>query len=184
MAWVKTGNIQGPPGDPGPQGEPGAMGPEGPQGSPGAQGPQGPQGEPGAQGPQGPQGDTGTQGPQGLAGADGAPGATGAQGSAGTGITFKGSVATEADLPDGEANGDAYLVEADDSLWIWDGLDYVSGGAIQGPPGNAGADGSVGERGSTWHSVSGDPNGIVTSGNVSGDQALDTATGDVYEFVP
>jgi hypothetical protein len=184
MAWVKTGNIQGPSGEPGPQGEPGAMGPEGPQGAPGTQGPQGPQGDPGTQGPQGVQGDPGPQGPQGLAGADGAEGAPGPQGVAGTGITFKGSVATEEDLPEGEANGDAYLVEADDSLWIWDGSDYVSGGAIQGPPGTAGAAGAAGERGSQWYSVNGDPNGILTSGNVAHDQAVDTVTGDVYEFQP
>lgn len=184
MAWVKTGNIQGPPGEQGSQGEPGAMGPQGPQGDPGAQGPQGPQGDPGTQGPQGPQGDPGTQGPQGPAGVDGAPGEPGPQGTAGTGIQFKGSVATSNDLPSDAADGDAYLTEDDDHLWIWNGSEWTDGGNIQGPPGAAGAAGQDGTRGSMWYSVSGDPNGVLTSGNVAGDQAVDTVTGDVYEFQP
>ena len=54
---------------PGPQGEPGPMGPQGPQGETGPMGPTGPQGATGPQGPTGPQGATGAQGPQGPAGA-------------------------------------------------------------------------------------------------------------------
>ena len=184
MAWVKTGNIQGPPGEEGPQGEPGSMGPQGPQGDPGTQGPQGPQGEPGTQGAQGPQGDIGTQGPQGLAGTDGAPGEPGPQGAAGTGIQFKGSVPTADNLPGDAGEGDAYLAEDDDHLWIWNGDEWTDGGNIQGPPGATGSPGQDGSRGSMWHSVNGDPNGILTSGNVDGDQAVDTVTGDVYEFTP
>ena len=59
MAKVLIGNVKGPKGDTGPQGEPGPKGDTGPQGEPGEQGPAGPQGEPGPEGPAGPKGDPG-----------------------------------------------------------------------------------------------------------------------------
>ena len=59
MAKVLIGNVKGPKGDTGPQGEPGAKGDTGPQGERGEQGPAGPQGEPGPEGPAGPKGDPG-----------------------------------------------------------------------------------------------------------------------------
>jgi Pectate lyase superfamily protein len=123
--------LPGPKGDPGtPGGPPGPMGPAGPQGIPGAEGPPGPQGDPGVQGP------TGAQGP------------AGPQGSTGTGIVMQGSVATSGDLPaTGNVQGDAYIVQADDSLWIWDGAAWVSGGSIQGPPGAQGPAGPQGIQG-------------------------------------
>ena len=62
LTWLNHGTIQGP------QGEPGPQGPQGPQGVQGEQGPQGPQGVQGEQGPQGPQGVQGEQGPQGPQG--------------------------------------------------------------------------------------------------------------------
>lgn len=130
-------------------------------------------------------GPQGAQGPQGDAGPPGAPGADGAQGEAGTGIQFQGSVATVGDLPGSADQGDAYLVQADDSLWIFDSTDFVSGGSIQGPPGPsgaAGAPGATGTRGSLWHSIVGSPQGAITVGNIVGDQSLDTATGDVWEW--
>jgi hypothetical protein len=178
---------QGPQGDPGPAGPAGANstvpGPQGPQGDlgpQGTQGPEGPVGQDGAQGPAGPAGAQGQQGPQGDTGAQGAAGADGgvgpagpvgaqgpqgpqgvqgAQGAAGTGITMKGSVATQSALPaSGNTQGDAYLVSADDSLWIWNGSQWISGGSIQGPPGaqgpagpqgGVGAQGAVGPQGTT-----------------------------------
>jgi len=73
MPFALSPGPQGPTGDQGPQGAPGAPGPQGPPGD------QGPQGVPGATGPQGP---SGAQGPQ------GAPGPTGPQGPSGT---FSGS---------------------------------------------------------------------------------------------
>jgi hypothetical protein len=98
-----------------------------------------PQGPPGIQGPPGPQGIQGPQGPQGI---------QGPQGSTGTGITMKGSVPTSADLPaTANTQGDAYLVSADDSLWIWDGTKWVDGGSIQGPPGAQGPQGAQGSQG-------------------------------------
>jgi hypothetical protein len=64
----KATGPEGPPGAEGPQGETGAtgpMGPEGPQGETGATGPMGP---PGAEGPQGETGATGPMGPQSVVG--------------------------------------------------------------------------------------------------------------------
>lgn len=59
MAWQAKGNIKGPAGPQGPQGNVGATGSQGPPGTAGAQGPAG------AEGPQGPQGATGPAGVRG-----------------------------------------------------------------------------------------------------------------------
>ena len=84
--------MQGPQGEPGPQGpkgDPGETGATGPKGDPGPQGIQGPKGETGAtgergpQGVQGPQGDPGPQGPQGVQGPQGEPGPQGPKGDPG-----------------------------------------------------------------------------------------------------
>jgi hypothetical protein len=58
-------------------------------------------------------------------------------------------VATEADLPKPAAQGDSYIVQADDSFWVYDSVtdSYVSGGSIQGPQGIAGPAGSAGVAG-------------------------------------
>jgi hypothetical protein len=127
----------------GPQGIQGPTGGTGATGTQGATGPQGPQGETGPQGatgPTGPQGETGPQGPQ---------GATGPQGTAGLGIQFKGQVATFADLPTGAAQGDAYTVQADNTLRVWDATTsaWVNGGSIQGPQGPQGTTGATGATG-------------------------------------
>ena len=83
LQWILLGNIKGPKGEPGIQGNPGPAGPQGDPGETGATGPQGPKGEPGATGatgPQGPKGETGAtgatgpQGPQGPKGEKGDPG--------------------------------------------------------------------------------------------------------------
>ena len=102
--WKNVGKIQGPQGEQGPKGDPGAKGEQGiqgPKGDPGAkgeQGEQGPKGDPGAkgeQGIQGPKGDAFTysdfteeqleslKGPQGERGPKGDPGAKGEQGEQG-----------------------------------------------------------------------------------------------------
>jgi len=126
----------------------GVEGPPGPVGPMGPQGPKGDKGDPGAQGPQGVQGAQGPQGATGATGSTGAQGPQGPQGATGTGITMKGSVPTSASLPSsGNTQGDAYIVQADDSLWIWDGTHWVSGGSIQGPPGATGAQGPKGDTG-------------------------------------
>jgi hypothetical protein len=150
---------QGPAGVAGPQGPAGPAGadsivpgPEGPAGPEGPQGPQGPAGAdsvvPGPAGAAGPEGPQGIPGPQGLAGALGPQGIAGPQGPAGSGVTMKGSVATSAALPSsGNQQGDAFIVQADDSLWLWDGAKWVSGGSIQGPQGQQGIQGVPGAQG-------------------------------------
>jgi hypothetical protein len=82
--WDYAGPLQGPKGDPGPQGIPGAQGPAGATGATGPAGPQGIKGDTGATGPQGVKGDTGATGATGATGPAGAastvPGPTGPQG--------------------------------------------------------------------------------------------------------
>ena len=187
MTWVAGGSLKGPQGE---QGIQGAQGVQGLAGADGAQGVQGPQGEAGIQGPIGPDG---VQGQQGI------------QGAAGLGITFKGQVATETELPADAAQGDAYIVQADDSLQVWDATSssWVSGGSIQGPQGITGSQGSqglqgeigpagpqgsqgihgpagsAGERGTGWFNGTGAPAADIP-GAIPGDLYLDNATGDVY----
>lgn len=93
--WKNVGNVQGPQGERGPQGEqgpPGEKGADGIQGPPGKDGiqgkdgepgPQGEKGEKGEQGPEGPQGPPGEKGEQGPPGEKGADGAQGPQGDPG-----------------------------------------------------------------------------------------------------
>jgi hypothetical protein len=79
-AWVSVGSLQGPAGEQGPQGEPGADGKTGPAGPQGKQGPVGETGPAGPQGIQGPAGETGPAGPQGKQGPVGETGPAGPQG--------------------------------------------------------------------------------------------------------
>lgn len=133
---------------------------------PGSPGPKGDKGDTGATGATGA---TGSQGPQGV---QGSPGPTGPQGAAGTGITMKGNVATSGALPpSGNTQGDAYIVQSDDSLWIWDGTQWVSGGSIQGPPGAQGIQGVQGPTG-----PQGSP-GATGSTGATGPAGPNTVTG-------
>ena len=89
------------------------------------------------------QGSAGSQGPRdhrackGLAGTAGPVGPQGIQSPAGIGIHFKGREASVAALPANLTKGDAYLVQADDSLGAWDNgtNSWVNRGSIQGPQG-------------------------------------------------
>ena len=118
------------------------VGPTGPAGSAGPTGPTGTAGGAGATGPTGPTGTSGTNGPTGPAGG---------------GITYKGTVATVGTLPSGgNTAGDAYVVTADDHLYIWDGSAWTDAGPVStgvtgptGPTGVAGAAGAVGPTGAT-----------------------------------
>jgi hypothetical protein len=131
----------------------------------------------GPTGPQGPAGDTGPQGPQGIQGVDGP---TGPQGEAGTGVTMRGAVATEAALPpSGNAPGDAYIVQADDSLWIWDSSEWVSGGPIQGPPGAPGVQGEQGPTGATGPQG---PLGSTGSTGATGPAGPAGASSSIFRF--
>jgi hypothetical protein len=115
----------------------------------------------------------------------------GIQGPAGIGINFKGQVATVANLPANAAKGDAYLVQADDSLRVWDTgtISWVNGGSIQGPQGPqgiqgpTGADGAIGPRGTGWFTGTGAPPAAIP-GAVDGDLYLDLASGTVCQVGP
>jgi hypothetical protein len=210
--------LPGEPGPPGPAGDDGPPGPQGdpgadstvpgPQGDPGVKGDKGDKGDPGNQGvkgdtgdagPQGPPGNEGVDGPQGEQGVEGPQGIAGPQGPAGSGVTMKGSVATSGNLPSsGNNQGDAYIVQSDDSLWVWDGTQWVSGGSIQGPQGqqgiqgpqglqgiqgvkgdtgNTGATGSAGATGSTGPAGATGPAGPQGIQGVKGDTGATGATG-------
>lgn len=158
--WV---SIKGPTGPTGPLGPTGPTGPQGVQGTQGVQGPTGPSGAQGVQGPTGPTGATGAQGVQGPTGPTGAQGATGptgptgatgATGDTGAALTLQGTYATLVALqtahPTGAA-GEAWIVEADGDLYVWD-VDttaWVSVGQIVGPQGPTGPQGSQGIQGPT-----------------------------------
>jgi hypothetical protein len=121
--WIELpyGGIQG---EPGPTGPTGLTGPTGP-----SDGPTGPIG------PTGPQGSTGPIGP------------TGAQG---TDIHFAGSVATVGNLPaTGNSVNDAYIVDADGNLYVWNGTSFDDAGQIVGPQGPSGPAGDTGPQGPT-----------------------------------
>ena len=151
-------NIAGPTG---PTGSTGAVGPTGSVGATGPTGPTGPisttpgpTGSTGAIGPTGPTGAVGPGGPGGPTGSTGATGSTGPTGPIGTGIQYQGVVATTGNLPPtGNTQGDAYIVEADDHIWIWDGSAWTDGGpvtlGITGPTGPTGATGATGPTGAT-----------------------------------
>ena len=147
-AWTSIGQMQGPPGEQGPQGEQGPPGPQGEQGETGpegAQGPQGIQGEPGEQGPAGPQGDPGQ---------DGAPGADGADGGYYTpAVDAEGNLtwtASKAEMPP------------------------VNGANIRGPQGAPGQDGADGEPGPQGPAGEGVPEG-GTAGQLLGRTESGTA---------
>ena len=167
-AWLNS--LVGAKGDDGEKGQPGDKGEVGEKGDDGAKGDQGEtgigeKGQPGEKGATGDKGETGakgeigvgekgepstTPGPKGDEGDKGEPGEKGSDGSTGTGITMKGSVADVAALnalPGPHTQGDAYIVQADDSLHIWNGSAWVSGGSIQGPQGDKGEPGQKGEIG-------------------------------------
>ena len=158
----------------GPQGVQGPVGPQGPTGLDGADGVDGAQGPQGPQGIQGPQGEQGEQGPQGI---QGLPGAQGPQGIAGVGVTFQGSVATVNDLPAQASQGDAYIVQADDSFHIHDGNSFINGGSIQGPQGPQGTQGEQGVQGPAGVAGPQGPQGNPGVDGVDGAQGPQGAAG-------
>lgn len=111
-------------------------------------GPTGPTGPTGPGGAQGPEGEMGPEGPQGETGDQGATGPTGPTGPQGTDIHFAGSVADVASLPSsGNEVNDAYIVEADGNLYVWNGSSWTDAGQIVGPQGETGPTGPTGPEG-------------------------------------
>jgi hypothetical protein len=95
-------------------------------------------------GPVGPTGITGNVGATGATGATG-PSVTGPIGPQGTSINVEGSVSTAANLPlTGNAVNDAYIVDDNGDLYVWDGLNWNSVGQIVGPTGAIGVTGPTG----------------------------------------
>lgn len=158
----------------GPQGETGDTGAQGSQGNDGAQGAQGSQGSQGNAGAQGTQGSTGSQGNQGAAGAQGAQGSQGnqgTQGATGQGITLNGTVDDVIDLPGGASVGDAYLVEADGHLYVWNGAAWIDAGELTGPQGTQGTQGVQGSAGAAG------AQGSQGSAGAQGNQGTQGASG-------
>lgn len=163
-AWVNEGPVRGPQGIQGPQGE------------------QGPKGDKGDKGDQGVKGDTGSQGPQGEVGPQG------------TGITPKGTVATQSALPStGNTKGDFWAVTDTGQGYSWDGLQWVNTGitrGAKGDKGDTGATGAKGDTGATGQTGAGvNPKGTVasadalpTSNNTKGDYYVTQDTGTSYSW--
>ena len=148
----------------------GPTGQQGPQGPTGPQGITGPTGAVGAIGATGPTGSVGPTGPTGATGADstvtGPTGPTGAQGPQGVPVTLIGSVADVASLPaTGNDLNDAYIVDADGDVYVWDGTIWYSAGQIvgaTGPTGASGIDGATGPTGPQGDLGPTGPSGVVS----------------------
>jgi len=127
----------------------GFSGPVGPPGASGATG-LGMTGPTGLSGPIGPTGPQGTTGSTGIAGPTGVTGPVGATGVQGTSINIKGSVATPANLPTtGNSPNDAYVVNSNGDLYVWNGTAWNNVGPIVGPTGPKGSTGPTGIAGPT-----------------------------------
>jgi hypothetical protein len=59
----------------------------------------------------------------------------------GPGMVFRGQVPTVADLPTDAQPGDAWTVEADGHMYVWDGSTWIDGGDVVGPQGPQGPTG-------------------------------------------
>jgi len=126
-------------------------------------------------------GDTGAQGPPGIqgqkgdTGAQGPIGPQGPQGTAGSGINYKGNVATVGALPPtGNAVGDAYSVTAQPGvLYVWgtvpsaqwNSTQFQGPQGVQGPQGIQGTQGPQGVAGPT--TVSANANNLSSLGSDS-----------------
>jgi hypothetical protein len=104
-----------------------------------------------SQGPIGPTGPASTvpgpTGPRGSVGFQGATGPTGSNGLDGSGISILGQVANIAALPStGNSATDAYLVESENEIYVWDVADseWFSLGPVVGPTGPTGPTGARG----------------------------------------
>lgn len=147
-----------------------------------------PRGDVGATGPTGPSGSDGLSGQAGLDGATGPTGPTGPTGAQGTSINLIGSVASTGNLPGSGNQNDAYIVEADGDLYVWDvaTTQWDNVGQIVGPAGPTGATGATGPTGSTGSYTADSPvnisNGVIsiqTDPTFSGTVTADTFSGDL-----
>lgn len=135
----------------GEKGEKGDTGERGPQGLQGLQGLQGPQGVSGGQGPAGPAGPQGPAGIQGVQGPMGPQGERGNDGADGKSFVIQDIFATVGELKAAFPTGNeyAYMVSADDCVYIWseNNNDWANLGQLQGPMGPQGIQGVAGGQG-------------------------------------
>ena len=103
-------------------------------------------------------GATGPTGPQGVRGLQGIVGPTGPQGLS---INFRGTVATEADLPAGPNTlNDAYITLDTKNAYVWNGSIFQNIGPIVGPQGDQGLQGVTGPTGSVGATGPQGPQGV------------------------
>ena len=159
-----TSGVNGENGEHGTSGTSGINGENGEHGTSGTSGINGENGEHGTSGTSGINGENGENGTSGTSGIDGNDGNDGAPG---VGINFKGVVSTQENLPEIAEDGDAYMTEDTDSLWIWNGENWIDGGSIQGPAGTSGTSGRNGINGENGTSGT---SGVSGSKGDQGDQ--------------
>lgn len=85
-----------------------------------------------------PKGEPGPQGPQGI---------QGPQGPSGLGLTFRGNADSKERLPEKGEQGDYWLVGDTQTMYVWNGTEWVATGALRGVQGPQGAPGPKGESG-------------------------------------
>lgn len=142
----------------------------------------GPKGDTGATGAAGAKGDKGDAGPKGDAGEQGPEGPKGDQGEQGTGLTPKGTVPTEANLPtENNEVGDFWTTVDEGKGFAWDGLQWVNTGMARGNPGPQGEQGPKGDKGDK-----GDPGnngaGLTPKASVANEAALPATGNTVGDF--
>ena len=160
-------------------------------------GPTGPMGERGAIGPQGP---TGISGNTGDSGPTGPIGPTGPQGK---GISIKGSLSSDSQLPSTGESGDAYIINGNLYVWVgsggssdkWDNVGNIEGPVgptgptgpkgdtgSQGEQGPQGAKGSTGAVGPTGPTGLVGPVGPTGPGGGSGSSPIDISKNDTITY--
>ena len=105
-------------------------------------------------------------------------GDTGPAGATGVAVTLLGSVALIANLPTtGNTINNAYIVDEDGDLYVWNGSSWYSVGQIVGPKGDRGLAGAQGIQGLTGATGPTGPTGLTGAQGVKGDTGLTGSTG-------
>ena len=172
-----TSGTSGENGTSGTSGENGTSGVNGENGTSGTSGRDGIDGENGEHGTSGTSGINGENGEHGTSGTSGIDGNDGNDGAPGVGINFKGNVPTQENLPEIAEDGDAYITEDTDSLWIWNGENWIDGGSIQGPAGTSGTSGVDGSKGDQGDSGTSGTSGVDGSKGDQGDAGTSGTSG-------